>query len=137
MPNEVAVSEFDKLFAEIIESVPERETTVVAEVSEDPQLTAPPVLNMAVVEPVVATTVSAAPRYEEVEGKVFVDGGPCQTVIYPKGYCQFAFGPAWNKCALYEDQVLALRDFMANEARFSDWLHRARLAGLKARKASK
>lgn len=137
MPSEEHVSEFDKLFAEIIQSTPERMVAEVDDASEEPTVTTAPVLNMTVVEPVVATTVSPTPRYEEVEGKVSVEGGPCPTTIYPKGYCQFNFGPSWNKCALYEDQVLAIREFFADESRFNEWLHLARLSGLKPRKVGK
>lgn len=136
MANAEVVSEFDKLFAEIVNSTPEVAVAEITDPGDEPTVVTPPVLKMEAVIPVQQVTVAPAPkpdRYKEVEGKVQVDGAPCDTTVYPKGYCQFKFGQTWNKCALYEEQILELKEFMSDEARFNDWLQDARAAGLKSR----
>lgn len=136
MANEAIVSEFDKLFAEIVNSTPEVAVAEITDPGDEPTVVTPPVLKMEAVLPVQQVTVAPATkpdRYQEVEGKVQVSGAPCDTTVYPKGYVQFKFGQTWNKCALYEEQILELQEFMSDEARFNKWLEDARAAGLKSR----
>jgi hypothetical protein len=136
MANAEVVSEFDKLFAEIILNTPETAVAEITDPGDEPSAVTPPVLKMEAVLPVqqVEVTPAAKPdRYKEVEGKVQVDGAPCDTTVYPKGYCQFKFGQTWNKCALYEEQILELKEFFSDEERFSEWIESARAAGLKSR----
>lgn len=136
MANEEIVSEFDKMFAEIIATTPEVAVVEVTDPGDEPSPVAPPVLRMETVAPVqvVEAVPTAKPRYQEVDGKVHLDGGPCDTTVYPKGYVQFKFAQTWNKCALYEEDVLGLQAFFADPARFGAWLESARAAGLKSRK---
>lgn len=142
MANDEIVNEFDKLFAEIILGTPETAVVEVADPGDEPSVVSPPILRMETlaneVKHVPAQVVEAKPapkpRYQEVDGKVNVEGGPCETVAYPKGYMQFRFGQTWNKCALYLEDIRALRDWFRDEGAYDQWEADAIVAGLKARK---
>jgi hypothetical protein len=136
MANEEIVNEFDALFADIIATTPE---LAVAEVEDpgEPGVVAPPVLKMEAVAVVPTQSVVAQPapkpdRYREVDGKVKVEGGPCETTVYPRGYVKFQLSQDWNKFTAYLEDVIALRDFFRDEARYSEWEARAVAAGLKS-----
>lgn len=136
MANDEIVNEFDKLFSEIIATTPEVAVADVDDPGEEPTSVAPPVLRMETVMPV--QQVTAAPtakpdKYREVEGKVHLEGAPCDTTVYPKGYVQFKWAQTWNKCALYQEQILELKEFFCDEERFNDWMASAQAAGLKGR----
>lgn len=134
MANEEIVNEFDALFAEMIANSPE---LAVAEVEDpgEPGVVAPPVLKMeaVAVQEVVAKPAAKPDKYREVDGKVQVDGGPCATTVYPRGYVQFKQGPDWNKFTMYEEDILAWREFFADAERFDEWLESCRNSGLKCR----
>lgn len=134
MAKEEIVNEFDALFAEIIATTPE---VAVAEVADpgEPGVVAPPVLKMeaVAVQEVVAKPAPKPDRYREVDGKVQVDGGPCATTVYPRGYVQFKQGPDWNKFAMYEEDILAWRDFFADAEQFEEWFKACKESGLKRR----
>jgi hypothetical protein len=140
MANEEIVSEFDKLFAEIVTSTPEVAVAEITDPGDEPSQVPPPVLKMEAVLPVqrVEVTPAAKPdRYREVDGKIHVEGGPVDTTVYPKGYVQFKWSQTWNKCALYLEDVIALRDFFRDEERYADWEMGAVAAGLKYRNQPK
>ena len=137
MANAEVVSEFDKLFAEIILNTPETAVAEITDPGDEPSVVTPPVLKMEAVVPVQEVKVVDKPRYQEVEGKVQIEGGPCDSTVYPKGYVQLKWGQTWNKCALYLEDVLALRDFFRDEEQYAEWEMRAVAAGLKYRNQPK
>lgn len=139
MANEEIVNEFDKMFAELIEGTAETAVAQVSDPGDEPSVVPPPVLKMEAVAPVqvVQAVETPKPRYQEVDGKVQVEGGPCDTTVYPKGYCQFKLAQTWNKCALYLEDVIAFRDFFRDEERYGEWEMRAVAAGLKYRNQPK
>jgi hypothetical protein len=137
MANNEIVSEFDKLFAELIETTAETAVIDLNDPGDEPSVVPPPVLKMETVAPVQEVKVVDKPRYQEVEGKVQIEGGPCDSTVYPKGYVQLKWGQTWNKCALYLEDVLALRDFFRDEEQYAEWEMRAVAAGLKYRNQPK
>jgi hypothetical protein len=124
MASEKITTEFDAMLAEILAEAPEAAITEVT-VSDEPEVTPPPVLKMETIgdqvkfvpaQQVTATEVPKG-RYRTDDGKTEVEGeAPFTGTVYSKGYLQLKFKQTWNKCSLYRDEFAELKEFFRSEA---------------------
>jgi hypothetical protein len=124
MASEKITTEFDEMLAEILREAPEAAITEVT-VSDEPEVTPPPVLKMETIgdtvkfvpaQQVTATEVPKG-RYRTDDGKTEVEGhAPFTGTVYSKGYLQLKFKQTWNKCSLYRDEFAELKEFFRSEA---------------------
>lgn len=133
MPNEAAVSEFDRLMAELLSS-PEADVEVV-DPGTEPEPTPAPVLKLEAIQQVVASpkvVVSVPePRWRTDDGKQEIPvNGPFKAVMYSKGYLNLVFGQSWNKCSLYRKKFMELREFFRS-AECDELIAKANAAGWK------
>jgi hypothetical protein len=129
---------FDALFAEISS---DGVAAKVAEVSDEPAV-GPSLAESreAVIQEVISGPVAKPDQkvqYKTVD-KVAVDGGPCQSMVYPLGYVSLLFG-GWrfsNKACFYLD---GLKDLIAfcRSPQCDAWLASLEAAGLRNRGQAK
>lgn len=143
MADDKITSEFDAMLADILSESPEAVVTEVAEVGDEPEVVTPTMLKLETigdtVKHVPAQQVSAVEadkpkgRYKTDDGKSEVEAAaPFKGTVYTKGYLQMKFGQSWNKCSLYYDEFLALKEFFRSDA-CSAYEIKATAAGWKAR----
>jgi hypothetical protein len=84
--------------------------------------------------PVPVVIDKAVGRYKTDTGKVLVEGGPTETMIYSAGYCRFKWPNQRfaNQAVLYADQVDELAEFFQSEG-YKAWRASADKAGLRKR----
>jgi hypothetical protein len=129
------VDNFDELFAEIMQDKPAVAVAAPVEASN-------PVIEQVISAPM-PTPIPAAPakaKYASIpaEEKVSLAGAPCDTTVYPLGYCKFHWrNPKFqNACSLYADQVDELAAFFQSPA-YATWRASAEAAGLRKRGAKR
>jgi hypothetical protein len=137
MSNAEDVDQFDELFAEIMA---EGDSTTVAEVPAEPEVVKPlPESRETLIANLVAEPVEAAEKTEQKRqyrtvDKVEVEGGPCQSKVYPLGYVSLLF-PGWrfaNKVCFYLDGLKAFVEF-CRSPQCDEWIAGLEKAGCRNR----
>lgn len=117
---------FAELFAEIMtgHTGPSAAAVEAAEAS----------VNAVVAAPMPAEAAQAKYKSIPAEDKASLEGAPCDTTVYPLGYCKFHWrNPKFqNACSLYEDQVDELAAFFQSPE-YAVWRAAAKAAGLRKR----
>jgi hypothetical protein len=126
---------FDELFAEIMgDHTPPSAAAVEAAVEAAAEAVTDAVVEQVIAAPIPSEPAKAKYRSIPADEKVVLEGAPCDTTVYPLGYCKFHWrNPKFqNACSLYEDQVDEFAAFFQSPE-YPAWRAAAKAAGLRKR----